>query len=138
MTDPGTTTTPMPPASGAADEPAVLSRSALLSVRLVLHAHRDGWRLDERLAAAASMVADDARARSAPAEAMLIALKRGWAELEEVRQLPARDVRALLDRLITLAIRALYAPHSSPQDRGTRARGPQSAAHEATGDRSAA
>ncbi|MFL5575174.1 MAG: hypothetical protein ACJ79S_04275 [Gemmatimonadaceae bacterium] len=138
MTDPGTTTTTTLPARGAADEPAVLSRSALMSVRRVLHAHRDGWQLDERLAAAASMVADDARARSAPAEAMLIALKHGWGELAEVRQLPPRDTRALLDRLVTLAIRELYAPPPSPQDRGTRARGREPGAHEGTGDRSAA
>lgn len=135
MPDPRPTTTPTPPALGAADGPPVLSRSTLMTVRRVLHAHRDGWRLDERHAAAARMVADDARARGAPAEAMLIALKRAWAELEEVRQLPPLDARALLDNLVTLAIRALYAPSPSPSP---QARGRQTAAHEATGDRSAA
>ena len=95
---------------GAGDDTAVLSRSTLMTVRRVLHAHREGWLLAERLAAAARMAAEDARHRAVPAERMLVALKREWVALEEVRRMCALDARELLDRMVTLSIRAYYAP----------------------------
>jgi hypothetical protein len=82
----------------------------LMTLRRVLHAYREGWLLEERLAAAARMAAEDARLRGAGAAAMLVALKREWAVLEEVRALSPLDARALLGRLVTLGIRAYYRP----------------------------
>ncbi len=93
---------------------AVVSRSALMTLRRVLHAYRDGWLLEDRLAAAARMVAEDARQHGLGAAPMLVALKRAWAGLTEVRGLPARETRALRDRLVTLSIRAYYAPGQTP------------------------
>jgi hypothetical protein len=92
----------------AADR-AVLSRSALMLLRRVLHAYREGWLLESRVAAAARMIADDARQHGLTAERMLVALKESWGALDDVRRLAAGDARALRDRLVTLAIRAYYA-----------------------------
>ncbi len=113
---------PIPTAPGAG-----LSRSTLKAARQVLHAYREGWFLDGRLAAVARMAADDARLRGAPAERMLVALKREWAALDEVRQLAAHDARALLDRLVTHFVRAYYdraaprGPEPQPPGRERRA-----------------
>jgi len=99
---------------------AVLSRSTLMTVRRVLHAFREGWLLEERLATAARMAAEDARGRRLEAAEMLVALKREWAALDEVRRLPMHDARDLMSRLVTLSIRAYYT-----RDRGTgRSGGP--------------
>jgi hypothetical protein len=87
---------------------AVLSRSTLMTVRRVLHAYREGWLLEERLAAAARMAAEDARLHGVAAEGMLVALKREWAALEDARRLAALDASELLSRLVTLSIRAYY------------------------------
>ncbi len=97
-------------AAGADGHGGVLSRSTLMTVRRVLHAYRDGWLLAERLAAAARMAAEDARLRGVPAECLLVALKREWGALEEVRRLSVLDARDLLARLVTLSIRAYYEP----------------------------
>jgi hypothetical protein len=88
---------------------AVVSRSALMTLRRVLHAYREGWLLEGRLAAAARMVAEDARQHGLGAAPTLVALERAWAGLAEVRGLPAGEARALCDRLVTLGIRAYYA-----------------------------
>jgi hypothetical protein len=107
---------------GAGSETAALSRSTLMTVRRVLHAYREGWLLEERLAAAARMAAEDARHRGVPAERMLVALKREWGALQEVRLMSARDAQDLLSRLVTLSIRAYYRPVWSA--RGARPAGP--------------
>lgn len=88
---------------------AVVSRSALMLVRRVLHAYREGWVLDARLDAAARMIAGDARLHGVAAERMLVALKAAWAGLDDVAGLHPSDARALLDRLVTLSIRAYFA-----------------------------
>jgi hypothetical protein len=98
-----------PPGEAERDAPA-LSRATLLTVRRMLPAQCEGWPSPERLAAAAGMVAEDARHRGIPAERMLVALKRAWAALEEVRRMPVLDAHDLLTRLVTLCIRAFYAP----------------------------
>jgi hypothetical protein len=77
-------------------------------LRRVLHAYREGWLLEERLAGAARMAAEDARARGLTAGEMLVALKREWGLLGIVPQLPRHDARELLDRLVSLSIRAYY------------------------------
>ncbi len=96
---------------------AVISRSTLMTVRRVLHAYREGWLLEARLVTAAHMVADDARLRGVAAERMLVALKREWAALDDARRLPPLDARELLNRLVTLSIRAFYP--SGPSDGGS-------------------
>lgn len=101
--------------AGPVREDAVLSRSTLMTVRRMLHGYREGWRLDERLALAARMAAEDAQREGAGASAMLVALKEAWAALDGVQRLPRADARGLLDRLVTLSIRAFYRP--SPANR---------------------
>jgi hypothetical protein len=94
---------------GTRTDPArarVLSRSTVMMLRRVLHAYRDGWLLEERLATAARMVVEDARLHRLPAAGMLLSLDREWAELAEVRVLGAGDRHELLDRLVTLCIGA--------------------------------
>jgi hypothetical protein len=93
---------------GSPPRPRALSRSTLMMVRRVLHAYREGWLPEKRLAQAARMAAEDARQGGLAAEQMLVALKREWAELEEVRRLSRPDARELLARLVTLSIRAYY------------------------------
>jgi hypothetical protein len=100
---------------------AVLSRSALMTVRRVLHAYREGWLLEERLAAAARMAAEDARRRGVAAEGMLVALKREWAALDDARRLAVLDAQALLSRLVTLSIRAYYGRARAGGRRGAAA-----------------
>jgi hypothetical protein len=99
---------------GAAAADAVVSRSALMALRRVLHAYREGWLLEDRLAAVARMVAEDARQNGFGPAPMLVALERAWAGLAEVRGLPAREARALRDRLVTFGVRAYDAHRSTP------------------------
>jgi hypothetical protein len=54
------------------------------------------------------MAAEDARLQGVAAERMLVALKREWAALEQVRAMSPFDTRDLLARLVTLSIRAHY------------------------------
>ena len=102
---------------------AALSRTTLMTLRRVLHAYREGWLLDGRLAAAARMVAEDARGRRLAAERMLVALKHQWAALQEVRAMSPRDARDVLGRLTTLSIRAYY--QAAPHQRGADAPDPR-------------
>jgi hypothetical protein len=48
-----------------------------MTLRRVLHAYREGWLLEERLAAAARMAAADARQHGLAAARMLVAIKTG-------------------------------------------------------------
>ena len=59
---------------------------------------------------AACIVAGEARRCGLPPERMLVALKRTWWALEEVRDLPFLDAQQLLSRLVSLSIRAYYEP----------------------------
>ena len=88
---------------------AVLSRTTLMTLRRVLHAYREGWLLEERLAAAARMAAADARQPGLAAARMPVAIKAEWSALDAVRRLALHDARALLDRLVSLSIDAYYA-----------------------------
>ena len=103
------------------EDAAVLSRSTLMTVRRVLHAYREGWLLEERLGAAARMVAEDAHLHGVAAERMLVALKRAWAALSDARVLAVLDAQELLGRLVTLSIRAYYARGRSTGRGGGRA-----------------
>ena len=105
--DPHDPATGAEPASSASAAP---SRTTLMTIRRVLHAYREGWLLEGRLAAAARMAAEDARQQGQSAERMLVALKQEWNGLEEARRLPALDARDLLSALISLTIRAYYDP----------------------------
>ncbi len=95
---------------GAGGDTAVLSRSTVMTVRRVLHAYREGWLVEKRLAAAARMAAQDGRLRGVPAERMLVALKHEWGALDEVRRMSALDAQDLLSRLVSLSIRSYYEP----------------------------
>ena len=97
-------------AEPASSDTVAPSRTTLMTIRRVLHAYREGWLLEGRLAAAARMAAEDARQQGLAAEQMLIALKQEWNGLEEARQLPALDAGDLLSALISLTIRAYYDP----------------------------
>jgi hypothetical protein len=101
-----------PPAGDDHTTPAhaAPSRTTLMTIRRVLHAYREGWLLEGRLAAAARMAAEDARQHGLTAERMLIALKREWTAMEEARRLPAIDAGNLLSALISLTIKAYYDP----------------------------
>jgi hypothetical protein len=115
---------------------AVLSRSTLMMIRRVLHAYREGWLLEERLAAAARMVAEDARLHGLPAARMLVVLKREWAALDDVRQLAGLGAQELLSRLVLLSIPAYYARE---RPAGGVGRGAERAGHrDARGARDAA
>jgi hypothetical protein len=89
---------------------AVPSRSAVRALRQFLHAQRDGWVLETRLMLAACIVAAEARRCGLPPERMLVALKRAWWALAEVRCLPGLEAQAWLSRLVSLSIRAYYEP----------------------------
>jgi len=102
-------TDPKEPAAGA------FSRSTMMTIRRVLHAYRDGWLLEDRLATAARLVADDARLHGLTAARMLVALKREWTALDAVRRLMPLDAQALLDALVSRAIRAYYASPAARQ-----------------------
>jgi len=101
-----------PPAGDDHNSPAhaAPSRTTLMTIRRVLHAYREGWLLEGRLAAAARMAAEDARQHGLTAERMLIALKQEWTAMEEARRLPAIDAGNLLSALISLTIKAYYDP----------------------------
>lgn len=82
-----------------------------MAVRRALHARLDGWLLEDRLRAAARMVADDARRHGLRAEEMLVALKHEWDGLL-VRTRAARatgDLRDFAQRLVTLCIHEFHA-----------------------------
>ncbi len=80
----------------------------LALVRSVPAAALQGCLTDEHLRATARLVAEDARGQGLAAERLLVALKGAWAGLAEVRQLVAHDAQDLLDRLVSLCIRAYY------------------------------
>ena len=106
--------TPSERPDGGAPATGVLSRSTLMTVRRVLHAYREGWLLEERLAAAARMAAADARQHGLAAARMPVANKAGWSTPDAVRRPALCDARALPDRLVTLGIDAYYAYDASP------------------------
>jgi hypothetical protein len=116
--------------AGAEDDTVVPSRSALRALRQFLNAHREGWALEPRMATAARMAAEDAHRLGLTPERMLVALKRAWASLDEVRRLPMLDAGELLSRLVTLSIRAYYEPGRRP--------GPPTGSHGGAGARGAA
>jgi hypothetical protein len=96
----------MSPASTDAASP--VSRPALRALGQLLHARREGWLLEKRLARAAATIARDAREQGLPPERMLVALKEAWATLDGVRELPRRDAQDVLNRVGTLSIRAYF------------------------------
>ena len=91
-----------------------LSPAALDVLRGVAGAARQGpgsdaGASDDSTRAAAQVIAGDARGRSVTAEHMIIAVKREWSALPEVRDVGRRiEARALLDRLLTHCIDAFY------------------------------
>lgn len=103
-----------PLAPGGCGHPASLSSSTVAAVRRALHARRAGRPPTSRLETAAALVADDARRQGLSPEAMLVAVKRTWASLDDVRHLPADDARTLLERLVSYGIPAYFAYRAEP------------------------
>ena len=100
-------------ASGGAAPP--LSRTAVRALRHFLNAYREGWLLEDRLATAARLVAEDAHRRHLPPERMLVALTRTWETLAEARRLPPVESGALRSELVSLGIRAYFEVERGPQ-----------------------
>ena len=103
-----------PHVTGGCAHPASLSSSTVVAVRRALHARRVGRPPTSRLQTAAALVADDARRQGLSPEAMLVAVKRTWAALDDVRHLPADDARTLLERLVSYGIPAYFAYRAEP------------------------
>ena len=104
--------TPSRAATGAAGAPQeALSLSTVRALRRLLHAFRDGWLVEARLADAARMIAEDAHRDGLRAEQMVIAIKDVWSELPEVRgSAQVVDVQRLLSQLVTRCIHEFYEP----------------------------
>ena len=107
--------------SGTARHPTSFAWPTLALVRSVPAAAREGCLTAEHLAEAAHLVADDARGQGLPVERLLVALEREWTGLVDVRQMAPHDASELLERLVTLCLRAYYrdgaddvAPTGSP------------------------
>ncbi len=99
---------PVGAAPGSAPDVTPFAWPTLALVRSVPAAALQGCLTDEHLRATARLVAEDARGQGLAAERLLVALKGVWAGLVEVRQLVAHDAQDLLDRLVSLCIRAYY------------------------------
>jgi ubiquinone biosynthesis protein UbiJ len=95
-------------ARAAGDVPAdTFSPAARAGLRAVAAARTDSG---EKAARAAALVVADARENAVTAEHMIIAVKREWSTLDEVRRIGSgAEARAMLDRLVTLCIDAFYA-----------------------------
>jgi hypothetical protein len=103
---PGDTTSHVRPHVGA--DVRSFAWPTLALVRSVPAAALQGCLTDEHLRATARLVAEDARGQGFAAERLLVALKSAWAGWAEVRQLVGHDAQDLLDRLVSLCIRAYY------------------------------
>ena len=108
----------------AAREVTPFAWPTLALVRSVSTAAVEGCLTDEHLRVTARMLAEDARGQGLPVERLLVALKRVWASMAEVRQLRAHDAGDLLDHLVSLCIRAYYGRDelALPLDRARAAR----------------
>jgi hypothetical protein len=93
---------------GAADGSAVLSLSATTAMRRLLTTFREGWVLDGRVRDTARLLAEDAQRGGLDAVRMIVAVRAGWAQLDELRHVGPDDARALLTRLISCAIEEFY------------------------------
>ena len=121
----GSTDRRLGPPSRRAAAAAVPSRSTVRALRQFLTGGGDEWVLETRLMLAACMLASEARRCGLPPERMIVALKRTWRGLDEVRRLPAPDAQALLSRVVSLSIRAYYEPPvAAPASEGARAGAP--------------
>ena len=96
-------------AGGAAEGSAVLSLSTTTAMRRVLNAFREGWVLDGRVRDTARLIAEDAHRAGLDAVRMIVAVRAGWTQLDELRRIvPDDDARALMSRLISCAIEEFY------------------------------
>ena len=88
--------------------PGALSGASLLQLRRAIAMRGERPLPPEALGDVARSVAADAWAGGLAAEQMLVALKAAWLLEEAARRLPPQVARELLDRVVTLAIRAYY------------------------------
>jgi hypothetical protein len=93
---------------GAADGAAVLSPSATTAMRRLLTTFREGWVLDGRVRDTARLIAEDAHRAGLDAVRMIVAVRAGWPQLDELRRIVPDDARALMSRLISCAIEEFY------------------------------
>ena len=89
-----------------------LTRSTQMQLRRIVHAHREGWLLEDRIARVGAMVAEDAHRDEAPPTELLITVKRAWAGIDAVHALAPHDARDLLRLVVTACIHAYYADPS--------------------------
>lgn len=89
-----------------------LTAMALVVVRCALAANPPGSSAIALGGATYRMIralCDEAHRQHEPAERLIIALRRAWASLPEVRRFPRADPRAgIIDRVITLCIQEYY------------------------------
>jgi len=93
--------------------PTPFSAAALAGARRVLQLQREGAAAEPALrvalADAGCLLAGDAHAHALAAERMVVALKTVWGTLDESHALSRAASHALLDRVVSAAIRAYYA-----------------------------
>ena len=119
-TDPGDPRPAPPPSPGpgrpsegkTADTP--FSWQTLTLLRSIGVAVAEQWVHDGLIAAAARVIAEDAHRAALPCERALVALKRAWSGLVEVRLLPRKDGEEVLAVLVTASIKAFFAPAVLP------------------------
>jgi len=88
-----------------------LSRSTLALLRRVLHARREGWLLEDRLAQAAGAAVADARRQRTPAVQLAVALRRAWADVPDLSCVDPQGARDLLNHLVTACVHSYYGEH---------------------------
>lgn len=85
-----------------------------MRLRRLLHAHREGWMVDDLVGVAARLVVEDARQCGASIETALVALKQAWWALDETRGLALVGTQDLLARVVTSAIHGYFASARPP------------------------
>ena len=93
--------------------PSFLTRSTHMQLRRIVHAHREGWLLEDRVERVGRMVAEDAHRDGASATQLLITLKRTWAAIDDVHGLLPQHARDLLRLVVTACVHAYYAEPSA-------------------------
>ena len=92
--------------------PSFLTRSTQMQLRRIVHAHREGWLLEDRIARVGAMIAEDAHGDEASPTELLVTLKRAWAGIDAVHALAPHDARDLLRLVVTASIHAYFADPS--------------------------
>jgi hypothetical protein len=89
-------------------EPWVADIDADAVIQSALHDQDDGEAGEVRTALAVRQLCDAARRRDLPVASVIVSIERAWLRSIEVRRLPTRDARSVLDRLVTACLSAFY------------------------------